>query len=352
MIGMETKRKKQSAATMSRCEVAPELLLSVARTLSDAPSWVIFSHMKLDGDALGTATALFEAGVLQGKRVRWMGPDPLPPSYLFLPHVDSYVAQQEYDFTNTDDLYIFLDSANEDRGVKGLQKRAAGVVVVNIDHHEDNTRFGTINCVDPGSSSAAELLWRIMTAGGWLINARMAESLYTGILADTGGFMYSNTTTETHRVTAELLSYGVDPARIDTFIRQTRSIEGMHLWGRAFERITFWGEDARIAISWLTLKDFSSTGALMADTEFLVNHLLLIRGVRFSILFVEEPESVKVSFRSKEGAVPAAFVARELGGGGHPRASGATMPLPLERTMNVVRTAVEKAYAGWTASDR
>lgn len=335
---------------MIRSEVSSEFLVRVARLLSEAPSWAIFSHMKMDGDAVGTATALFEAGILQGKRVRWIGPDPFPPAYAFLSHAEDYVAQKDYLFDGGE-LYIFLDSANEDRGVKGLEHKSSGAVVLNIDHHEDNTHFGTVNCVDPGASSAAELMWRIMTSGGWTLTPRVAESLYTGIVADTGGFMYSNTTPITHHVAAELLGCGVDPARIDTWMRQTRSLEGMHLWGIALGRIARWGEDSQLAMSWLMLDDFKLTKALAGDTEFLVNQLLLIRGVRFAVLFVEGEEHVKVSFRSKEGAVPAASVARVLGGGGHPRASGANLPLPLDHAIGIVRAAVEDTYAGWPVVD-
>ena len=336
---------------MNRSEFSPELLSEVARMLSAAPSWVLFSHMKMDGDAVGTATALFEAGVLQGRRVRWMGPDPFPPAYAFLPHADRYVAQKDYAFDGKD-LYVFLDSANEERGVSGLEKKDASAVVLNIDHHEDNTRFGTVNCVDPEASSAAELLWRIMRAGGWAITPAIAECLYTGIVADTGGFMFSNTTAATHRAAAELLDFGVDPARVDTWIRQNRSIEGMHLWGVAFGRIVRWGEESQLAMSWLTREDFRLTQAVAGDTEFLVNQLQLIRGVRFSVLFVEMEDHVKVSFRSKEGMVPAAFVARRLGGGGHPRASGANLPLPLDRAMITVRAAVENACTEWPVAGR
>lgn len=335
---------------MSHSDVSAELLVGIARLLSKAPSWAIFSHIKMDGDAVGTATALFEAGVSQGKHVRWMGPDPFPPAYAFLSHSEEYVAQKNYVFDGRE-LYVFLDSANEDRGVKGLEHRSPDAVVLNIDHHEDNTHFGTVNCVEPGASSAAELMWRIMTAGGWVITPRIAESLYTGIVADTGGFMYSNTTPATHRVAAELLGYGVDPARIDTWMRQTRSLEGMHLWGIALGRIVRWGEDSQMAMSWLTRDDFKLTKALAGDTEFLVNQLLLIQGIRFAVLFVEGKDHVKVSFRSKEGAVPAASIARALGGGGHPRASGANLPLPLDHAIGVVRAAVEEAYAGWSVVD-
>jgi phosphoesterase RecJ-like protein len=332
---------------------ARDLLLQVARMLETASSWRIFSHRKLDGDAIGAATALFEAGKLQGKHVVWMGPDPVPPSYFFLAHTGDYVAQKEYRFDSEDDLYIFLDSANENRGVAGLHARTPGASVLNIDHHEDNTRYGTLNCVDASASSTSELIWCVMTEAGWPITAGIAECIYTGISADTGGFVFSNTTERTHRAAADLVARGAVPVKIDTAMRQSRSLAGMHLWGVALSRITCWGENSQFAMTWLTLKDFEQTGAIVADTEMLVGQSLLIRGVRFAVLLMEEGKrEVKVSFRSKEGTIAASAVAHALGGGGHPRASAAILALPLDQAIETIRRSVDDAYAKWASADR
>lgn len=350
-----TKADRAGHTEVLSSSVSSDLLSEVARTLESAPSWILFSHLKLDGDALGTATALFEAGTaLFDKRVRWMGPDPVPPSYFFLPHTDEYLAQKEYCFDSDADLYVFLDSANEDRGVKGLQNRSPSTVVLNIDHHGDNSLFGTLNCVDAKASSTSELLWHIMKTAGWTITPRIAECLYTGIVADTGGFTFGNTTATTHEVAADLLRRGVDPSRISSAMHQNRSVEGMRLWGLALTRIFCWGDHSQFALSWLAREDFNRTRALVSDTEMLVNQMLLIRGVRFVMLLMEDEDEIKVSFRSKEGIVTAASVAHRLGGGGHPRAAGARLPLPLDlnKVIPTLREVVEKAYAEWVAADR
>jgi phosphoesterase RecJ-like protein len=197
-----------------------------------------------------------------------------------------------------------------------------------------------------------------MKAGGWTLTPRVAECLYTGIIADTGNFVFSNTTPTTHRVAADLLRHGADPAKIDSCLRQTRSLEGMHLWGIALGRICCWGpepgqeENAQFAMSWLTREDFRHSKADASETEMLVNQMLLIRGVRFAVLLIEEEREVKASFRSKAGTVAASTVAHALGGGGHPRASGAQLPLPLDQAIRSVRETVETAYAEWASSDR
>jgi len=321
--------------------------------LEKAPSWVLFSHLNMDGDAIGSATALFEAGLARGKHVRWVGADPVPSNYFFLPHTKECVIQKKYIFDSEDDLYIYLDSANEDRGIDGFKERSPKSVVLNIDHHEDNTGFGTLNCVDKAAASTCELIWRIMTAANWPITPAIAECLYTGVVADTGWFAFSNTTPATHLVAADLLSRGVKPAKIDSCVRNSHSVGGIHLWGRAFSRAIRWGDSERFAMTWLTREDFADTNAAPTDTEMLVNQLFMIQGVRFAVLLTEDESTgqVRGSFRSRDGSVAAA-VARTLGGGGHPKAAGAQIALPLTDAIRVVRETVEKLYAEWVTADR
>lgn len=316
------------------------------------PRWTLFIHQKADGDAVGSASALFEAGVLLGRRVRWMGPDAsLPMPYRFLPHADEYLSCEELAFDDTGELYVFLDSSNEDRGVRGVRDRAPGTVVLNLDHHEDNSRYGTLACVDPSCASTTELLYRLFRAEGWTVTTAIAESLYTGLVTDTGTFMFSNTTPRAHRLAADLLELGVDPSRIEARIYHNRSLNAMALWARALSRIEVWGRDGEFSLAWLSHGDFSETGSQATDTEGLVNQLLTIRGVRFAVILSElEPGRVKISFRSEEGTVPAAVVARSLGGGGHPRAAGATLEGPMMDVVRKVRSTLEERHAEWAAA--
>jgi phosphoesterase RecJ-like protein len=286
--------------------------------------------------------------------VRWLGADSAPSNFFFLPHVKEYVTQKKYKFDSGDDLYVFIDSANEDRGIEGLREKSPDAVVLNIDHHADNTRFGTLNCVDSGASSTSEILWRIMTAADWPITQTIAECLYTGLTADTGWFAFNNTTSDTHLMAADLLNRGVNPSRIDSCARHNRSIEGTRLWGLALLRVFLWGESSQFAMTWLTLRDFAAVNAVPSDTSMLVNQMLMIQGVRFAVLLTESDDSgqVKGNLRSKEGVVEAASVARALGGGGHPRAAGIHLALPMADAIQVVQEAVDKAYAEWAFAGR
>ncbi|GHT00360.1 phosphoesterase [Synergistales bacterium] len=335
-----------------------ETMKRVTQILADARTWRIFCHAKIDGDAIGSCLALLCAGLRFGKRVFWVVSDPAPPSYMFLAHSSDYIVMDEFKFDNPDELYVFLDSANENRGVRGLPSRldrkGDGTLVINIDHHGDNSMFGDVNCVDPSSSSTSELMWRLLTNAGWTIDSDMAESLYTGIFADTGGFVFSNTTSMTHVALADLLSRGVKPAKIEAALRKNRSLGCTRLWGIACSRIVSWGPDEQFSMTWLFDDDFKNAAALRSDTEGLVGQLMMIQNIRFAVLLTEYKDKgeVKVSLRSRDGTVSAVTVAHSFGGGGHERASGGTLKMPIEKAISEIRERLDKAYDEWNSADR
>ena len=206
-----------------------ENLTRTSEILKASQNWVIFTHKKPDGDAIGSVTALITAGLKLGKNIKWYGVEnDLPPRYFFLPNLNYYEScQNNFNFMDSGELYIFLDCANETRSIKGFQ---TGVHSVNIDHHEDNTHYAEYNCVDGKASSACEMLMRIFRAGNWEINKQIAECLYTGIYTDTGGFSFSSTSARTHKLTAELLDLGVDAGHMSDLINQNLTQSGALLW--------------------------------------------------------------------------------------------------------------------------
>ena len=341
---------------MSRMIEGPSLeeLRRVSDLLAEAPSWTLFTHQKADGDALGSLTALFGAGRLQGKHVRWMGLDKaVTPAYRFLDHTEHYaLCPVPFSFSDPKELYVFLDCANVERSVKDFTAPAPGVRVLNIDHHEDNTLFGTTNCVDPGSSSTSELVFRILRMGGWPLSRGIAQSLYVGIWTDSGGFTFSNTSPETHRLVAELIELGVEPDVVDDEINQTRTPAGVALWGRAFSHVRVFGPGNVFALGWLGPEDFKAVGAEASDTEGLPGSLMKIHGVRLAVFLTElSPAKIKASFRSRGGIFPAAEVARSFGGGGHPRAAGATLTGDLAGYLETIPKLLEDHYAEWDSAD-
>ena len=324
----------------------PDDLLSASKILKDFQNWVIFAHKKTDGDSAGSVSALFTMGVNCGKKVKWLGSDKdLPASFKFLANSDKYFSCESFNFNEPETLYIFLDCSGDERtGIEGFN-RGEKINSLNIDHHEDNTLFARINCVDGQASSTCEMLYRVFKAGQWQINKETAESLYTGLFTDTGGFNFSNTSAESHLMAADLLSLGVDPSRINDLILKNRTPENFKLWARALERVKILYKI--FAVSYLSANDFNETGAEISDTTGLPSTLMTLRDIKFSVMIHENitKQEISASFRSCEGSpFCAGEFARLLGGGGHERAAGATIGGSLNEVIDKIEKLLTSKY--------
>ena len=312
------------------------MILRASETLKANDTWVIFTHRKSDGDAIGSATALFEAGVNAGKSVSWYSPDEkLPEGYKYLAHFGDFRTRESFDFADDGTLYVFLDCATEFRSVSGYDIRQS-TNSLNIDHHEDNTMYGLVNCVDGKASSTCEVLYRIFMAGNWSINHEIAESLYTGIFTDTGGFVFSNTSKLTHDIAGELIEFGVEPSVMADRISQNKSPADFKVWARAMSRVKVFGPDNIFAISMVYADDFRETGSDTTGTEGLSQAFMTIRGVRFAAVATEYPDGkIRLSIRSREGSpFGAGEFARKFGGGGHERAAGCPFDFPAHEAIS------------------
>ncbi len=309
-------------------------------------TWLIISHLKPDGDTLGSASALAQFGRDAGKRIYWGGADSFPPSYLYLPLSEDYVRLSNVSDVKIKERYvaIVLDTSTIDRSVPGLNSKGplSPQLVINIDHHGDNSQYGHLIHVDPQSSSTGEIIWRFFRDNKILITKHMAEALYTAIITDCGKFSYANTSETTHLAAAHLISCGVEPARMDQLIYQKQSLSALNLWGRAFSRATRFNE--RCILSWLKIDDFQETTADQADTENIVSRLLFLKDIDFAVLFVQEEEQVRISLRSC-GKISARDIAQIFGGGGHIPAAGCTLKMDLEMAKHHVLEEISKKYA-------
>ena len=318
-----------------------------AETLMAYGTWKIFTHSKADGDAVGSSTALYTAGKNLGKNVSWANPDDiLPETYAYLSGYDGHEICKHFDFVNAEDvLYVFLDCANEKRGTSGYMT-GKNINALNIDHHEDNSNFGKVNCVDGSASSTCEMLYGVFQAGNFEITPDIAECLYTGIWTDTGGFSFSNTSQRTHKISAELFSLGVEPSRMSDLITQNKSPADFLLWSRAMSRVKIFGPDNIFAITILKKSDFQETGADKTGTEGLSSMFMTIRGVKFISTITEYPNGdIRLSIRSREGSpFGAGEFARTLGGGGHERAAGAKLDCPIDNAMDELENLIMKKY--------
>lgn len=332
---------------MTQTKFNPDDLLIASKTLKAYGTWKIFTHAKADGDAWGSSTALYTAGKNLGKNVCWLNPDEkLSDRYKYLSGFNAHITCEKFDFVNENDvLYIFLDCSNEERGTLGFDS-SKNINALNIDHHEDNSLFGRVNCVDGEASSTCEMLYRIFEAGGWEITQAIAESLYTGIFTDTGGFSFSNTSPLTHNIAAELIKLGAEPAHMSDLISQNKTPADFLLWSRAMSRVKMFGPENIFAISILYASDFQETGADMTGTEGLSSMFMTIRGVKLISTIVEFPTGeIRLSIRSREGSpFGAGEFARTLGGGGHERAAGAKFNVPINNAMNELEKLIMQKY--------
>jgi bifunctional oligoribonuclease and PAP phosphatase NrnA len=317
----------------------------VVNELRAAHKLLLTTHENPDGDALGSLLAMHDILTQLGKdSLMYMSPDefPLPWEYRGL-HFEGLVGLPPDDVAER--TIVFLDCGNIDRmPVDFLQ--ADGLHVLNIDHHHDNTRFGTVNLVCSVASSTAEMVWRIAKELGAEITPKIAKSLYVGLVTDTGRFMYENTTPVAHRMAAELIEVGVEPHKVYRELYEDLPFRRLQLLQRALASIER-TDDGALTIAHLTKGDYEETGALETDSEGVVDHMRAVEGTRVAVLVREllsdDREGMrKVSLRATDGSVDVSRVARSFGGGGHPQAAGFSTAVPYPELVSQLREHVRE----------
>jgi bifunctional oligoribonuclease and PAP phosphatase NrnA len=316
----------------------------VIAELREADRFLLTTHENPDGDALGSLLSMHWILEQLGKdSLMYMSPDefPLPWEYR------NWTFDARLVGTPPDDVaertIVFLDCGNIERmPVEFLQ--ADGLHILNIDHHHDNTRFGTVNLVCPVASCTAEIVWRLAKELEAEITPPIADALYTGLVTDTGRFMYENTTPEAHRMAAELIEAGVEPHQVYRRLYEDLPLRRLHLLQRALASVER-HDDGTITIAHLTKGDYEETGALETDSEGVVDHMRAVEGTAVAVLVREllSEERVgmrKVSLRATDTRVDVSRVAREFGGGGHPQAAGFSTPMPYPELVGRLRELV------------
>lgn len=298
------------------------ILEEIVEHLAARKNWLVLVHEKPDGDTLGSAAALVSLGLRLGKKVLWGGRDEIPSHYDFLTAKLSYevFSRIPFDRLDKDALVLCIDTSTSERSVDGLNDAVARYVVLNIDHHADNARFGTIDWIDRDASATGEMITELMARSPWGITPAEAKALYVAIVSDNGGFRFSSTSIRSHECAIELLRAGASPSAIARELDSNLSADVLRLWGRALMRTEVFAE-GRGALFWLANEDFDATGCTQAATENLVNFLLRIKGAMLVALVSEADESVRVSLRAQE-PMNARIVAQHFGGGGHDLAAG------------------------------
>jgi len=323
--------------TLATTELGP-----VVAELRQADKLLLTTHEGPDGDALGSLLAMHWILVQLGKdSLMYMSPQefPLPYEYRDM-HFDGLLGAPPDDIGER--VVVFLDCGNIDRMPVDFLKHD-GTHIVNIDHHHDNTRFGTVNLVVPEASCTAEIVFDLAKELGAEITSEIADALYVGLITDTGRFMYENTSAGAHEMAAELIAAGVEPHRVYRQLFEDLPFRRLQLLQRALASVER-HDGGALTIAHLTAKDFELTGALETDSEGIVDQLRAVEGTSVACLVRDfvgpDRQGRKVSLRATEGRVDVSQIAREMGGGGHPQAAGFSTELPFGELVERLRDRV------------
>jgi phosphoesterase RecJ-like protein len=317
---------------MAKSTVPPHRLSAASRSMirkvvafaRSHDHFLVSGHVRSDGDALGAQLAFWRLLRKLGKKAHVVCDQGALPDYRFLPGADR-VGAEPADLRKGYSAVFTFDSGSWER----LERISAALprkelTVVNVDHHASNDRFGDLNWIDPTFSSSGGMVWELVKASGVKPDRDLATCVYTAIVTDTGRFSFSNTTIETHLNASELLACGVRPAEIHKALFRQKTAEQLRFTAEVLRRIRL-TEDGRVG--WIVIsKDLvRETGFNPGDTQEFIDQVKSIKGLRVAVLLKEtdEPGKVKVSWRTDAG-VDGIEIARKWGGGGHPRASGAT----------------------------
>ena len=308
--------------------------------LRSADKLLLTTHENPDGDALGSLLGMHLLLRQMGKdSLMYMSPDefPLPHEYRSM-HFEGILGAPPSDIGER--VVVFLDCGNIDRMPVDFLKHE-GTHIVNIDHHHDNTRFGTVNLVAVGASSTAEIVYGLAREIGAEVTPPIAEALYVGLVTDTGRFMYENTSPAAHRMAADLIEAGVSPHEMHRRLYEGLPYQRLQLLSRALRSVARY-DDGAITLAMLTCEDFRQTGALETDSEGIVDHLRAVEGTAVAVLVrdqlcADRKGWRKASLRATDHRVDVSRIARALGGGGHRQAAGFSTQLEPAAIVATIR---------------
>lgn len=293
----------------------------IGRVLRAHHRFAVLSHVRPDGDALGSQLALGLSLEQLGKEVTIWNEDGMLEKYAFLPGGErlSKPAAEPQKF----DVAIALDTATENRLGTARDAVQKADLWINLDHHPSNPGYGDLVYIDPVSPATGQILFELLKSEQLPIDRAIAENLFVAISTDTGSFQYSNTTARTFEIAAELVRCGVEVGRVSQLLYESYPRRRTELLRELLRTMRF-EASGQIASFSLSLQIASDLGVKPEDNEGLIDHLRAIQGVIVAIFFEELPEGkVRVSMRSKTEAADVCAIAQKFGGGGHKLAAGA-----------------------------
>jgi phosphoesterase RecJ-like protein len=299
--------------------------------------FLVCSHSRPDGDAVGSMLAMGMLLAQLGKRADLVTADRIPGIYRDLPGAGDFRTAMRVH--GPYDAVILLECDGLERSrLRGLEP----FFHINIDHHATGQPFGHLNWIDRHAASVGEMVYRLVQAAGGTVTPEMATCLYTTVLTDTGGFCYGGTRASTFELAKKLTEAGADPVRIAQDVYFSTATSKLLLLGAALSNLK---REGRLAWLWVTHQDMVRTCAAEEDCEGIVNYAICIAGVETAVFLRELPERrIRLSLRSK-GRVNVSAIAAKLGGGGHENAAGVTLDGPITRALDEIVGELRRSLA-------
>lgn len=302
---------------------------------------LLISHINPDGDAIGSQLALYHYLKSKGKIVKMLSPNNLQEFLKWMDGVSEiniFIKDRIKCRILIDeaDLILMFDFNQSNRlGEAEESVKASRARKIIIDHHLNSGEFGDLIISDPSKCSTSELVYELVAImnGGIFTHRSYAESLYVGIVTDTGNFEYGTYTSKTFRIVAELLDSGLEKEKILNFIYNNFSADRMKLQGFALNKRMVVLPEFKSAYIWLTKNDLKEYNHIKGDTEGFVNMPLSIKGIYFAALFIEKENFIKLSFRSRGHFPSNEFASKYFSGGGHMNAAGGEYSDTLDNTI-------------------
>ncbi|MFC4995001.1 DHH family phosphoesterase [Rubritalea tangerina] len=307
----------------------------IAQALREHASFIIMSHVRPDGDAIGSQLALGHALEEMGKTVYYYNEDGLPENLAFLPHSER-ITQPQGEVLDVD-VAIALDCANKPRlGDNALKAASQAKLWINMDHHKSNPGYGDLNYIDSGSPATGQILYDFITAEGLPLSEVTRDAIYVAVSTDTGSFQYSGTTVATYEMAADLVRRGLNVGEINAKTYDSHPYRRVELTRRLLNTLVM-AEDGRIADWQLVYATKEELQLKPEDSEGLIDMIRAIEGVEVAVFFEELKDgTIRVSMRSKNPSIDVCEVAKLFGGGGHTLAAG----IRAEGTLDGIRDAV------------
>lgn len=321
------------------------MLSQVVELIESKNGFMITSHVRPDGDSLGSSLGLYWVLCSLGKDVTVFMRDPVPHAYSRLPGAEA--VRSGHAVPGQFDAVFVIECSDGDRpGLEGLDKQ----YLVNIDHHSTTILFGSVNWIDPTASAVGEMIYNLTKALGVPISKEIAECVYAAILTDTGSFHFSNTSERTFKVASELVRRGAEPARISQNIFYSYPFRKIRLLGMVLSTLQ---RDSTGQVAWLVLSSqmMQEAGASEEDTDGIVNYPLAMEEIDAVAFFKETSAGVyRTSLRSK-GKANVAKIAEMYGGGGHHNAAGCTLRGDLQQLLSEMIGRLQSALNNHHSSD-